>query len=232
MANKYNYLFKYIIIGDPSVGKSNLLMKFAHNKFTDEYQATIGVEFGAKNITFNNQIYRIQIWDTAGQENFRSITRAYYKNSVCAMVVYDITNRDSFEHIVNWIQDIRDQSPKTVLIVLVGNKIDLEDKRVVSYDEGSEFAIKNGIIFEETSAKTGQGIEEIFTKSAKEIVKKMDENYYDLKSETCGIKIGSLRQKNNTNNNSNNNDKNNNNKNFDLKEKSKDVGNKDKKKCC
>ena len=232
MANKYNYLFKYIIIGDPSVGKSNLLMKFAHNKFTDEYQATIGVEFGAKNITFNNQIYRIQIWDTAGQENFRSITRAYYKNSVCAMVVYDITNRDSFEHIVNWIQDIRDQSPKTVLIVLVGNKIDLEDKRVVSYDEGSEFAIKNGFIFEETSAKTGQGIEEIFTKSAKEIVKKMDENYYDLKSETCGIKIGSLRQKNNTNNNSNNNDKNNSNKNFDLKEKSKDVGNKDKKKCC
>ena len=96
------------------------------------------------------------------------------------MVVYDITNRDSFEHILNWIQDIKDQSPKTVLIVLVGNKIDLEDKRVVSYDEGSEFAIKNGFIFEETSAKTGQGIEEIFTKSAKEIVKKMDENYYDL----------------------------------------------------
>ena len=228
MANKYNYLFKYIIIGDPSVGKSNLLMKFAHNKFTDEYQATIGVEFGAKNITFNNQIYRIQIWDTAGQENFRSITRAYYKNSVCAMVVYDITNKESFEHVLNWIQDIKDQSPKTVLIVLVGNKIDLEENRAVSYDEGSEFAIKNGLIFEETSAKTGQGIEEIFLKSAKEIAKKMEENYYDLNSEICGIKRGSIRSKKNNNNDDNSNT----NKNIDLKENSKNEGNKDKKKCC
>ena len=228
MANKYNYLFKYIIIGDPSVGKSNLLMKFAHNKFTDEYQATIGVEFGAKNITFDNQIYRIQIWDTAGQENFRSITRAYYKNSVCAMVVYDITNKESFEHVLNWIQDIKDQSPKTVLIVLVGNKIDLEENRAVSYDEGSEFATKNGLIFEETSAKTGQGIEEIFLKSAKEIAKKMEENYYDLNSEICGIKRGSIRSKKNNNNDDNSNT----NKNIDLKENSKNEGNKDKKKCC
>ena len=195
MANNYNYLFKYIIIGDPSVGKSNILMKFAHNKFTDEYQATIGVEFGAKNIAFNSQIYRIQIWDTAGQENFRSITRAYYKNSVCALVVYDITSRESFEHVQNWIQDIKDQSPKTVLIVLVGNKVDLEENRVVSYDEGSEFAVKNGLIFEETSAKSGQGIEEVFQKSAKEIAKKMEENYYDLNSEICGIKKGSIRNK-------------------------------------
>ena len=194
MANNYNYLFKYIIVGDPSVGKSNLLMKFAHNKFTDEYQATIGVEFGAKNIEFDNQIYRIQIWDTAGQENFRSITRAYYKNSVCAMVVYDITSPDSFQHVQNWIEDIHNQSPKTVLIILVGNKIDLEDKRVISYDEGNELAIKNGMIFAETSAKTGDGIEEIFLKSAKEIVKNMNENYYDLTSEICGIKKGRVKR--------------------------------------
>ena len=114
-AVNFDYLFKYIIIGDAAVGKSNLLLRYAHGQFKPEYQLTIGVEFGAKNITFNNQVYRIQIWDTAGQENFRSITRAYYKNSVCAMVVYDITNRDSFEHIQNWIQDVKDQSPKTVL---------------------------------------------------------------------------------------------------------------------
>ena len=190
MANNYNYLFKYIIIGDASVGKSNLLMKFAHNKFTEEYQTTIGVEFGAKNIQINDQVYRIQIWDTAGQENFRSITRAYYKNCVCAMIVYDITCRESFEHIQNWLQDIRDQSPKTVLIVLVGNKIDLEDKRIISSDEGKDFASKNGIIFMETSAKTGERVNEIFEISAKEIEKKMGENYYDLNSETCGIKKG------------------------------------------
>ena len=213
MANIYNYLFKYIIIGDSSVGKSNLLMKFAHNKFTEDYQATIGVEFGAKNIELNDQIYRIQIWDTAGQENFRSITRAYYKNSVCAMVVYDISNRDSFEHVQNWIEDVRNQSPKTVLIILIGNKIDLEDQRVVTYDEGNEFAMKNGLIFGETSAKTGVGIEEIFSKSVQEIVKNMSKEYYDMTSETCGIKKGNRR------NNSRNRrtSKDNSNNNIDLK---------------
>ena len=199
MSNNYNFLFKYIIIGDPSVGKSNLLMKFAHNKFTDEYQATIGVEFGAKNIEINKKTYRIQIWDTAGQENFRSITRAYYKNSVCAMVVYDITSRSSFEHIVNWIEDVHNQSPKTVTIVLIGNKIDLEDKRVVSFDEGNDFATKNGIIFMETSAKSGEGVDEIFKKSAEEIEKKMAQNYYDLNSETCGIKKGNIEKMNRSN---------------------------------
>ena len=165
-------------------------MKFAHNKFTEEYQTTIGVEFGAKNIQIKDQIYRIQIWDTAGQENFRSITRAYFKNCVCAMVVYDITSRKSFENVQNWLQDVHDQSPKTILIILIGNKIDLENKRDVSYDEGKEYAIKNGLIFMETSAKTGEGVEEIFKQSAEEIDKKIGENYYDLNSEICGIKKG------------------------------------------
>ena len=197
MANKYNYLFKYIIIGDPSVGKSNLLMKFAHNKFTDEYQATIGVEFGAKNITFDNQIYRIQIWDTAGQENFRSITRAYYKNSVCALVVYDISSRDSFNNVSTWIEDCKNQSPKTIFMVLVGNKSDLEDKRQVSKEEGQELADKYGIQFYETSAKTGDNVDAIFYNSADEIAKKIDENYYDLENDTCGIKQGINRQNHN-----------------------------------
>ena len=190
MANIYNYLFKYIIIGDPSVGKSNLLMKFANNKFTEDYEATIGVEFGVKNLQIDNKIYRIQIWDTAGQENFRSITRAYYKNCVCAMVVYDITKRTSFNNVQNWLQDVITQSPKTVLIILIGNKIDLEDKREVIFDEGNEFAIKHGIMFMETSAKTGEGVEEAFRKSVQEIENKIKENYYDLNSETCGIKKG------------------------------------------
>ena len=186
----------------------------------------------------NDQGYRSQIWDTAGQENVRSITRAYYKNSVCAMVVYDITSRDSFEHVQNWLQDIKDQSPKTVLIVLIGNKIDLEENRVVSYDEGSEFAIKNGLIFEETSAKTGQGIEEVFLKSAKEISKKIEENYYDLNSEICGIKKGSIRntkKNNNKNENKNTNSNTNttiNRNNIELNKNNINTPTKDKKKCC
>ena len=116
----FNYLFKYIIIGDAAVGKSNLLLRYTHGQFKQEYQLTIGVEFGAKNIEIDNKIYRIQIWDTAGQESFRSITRAYYKNSVCALIVYDISNRESFNNIASWIEDCRNQSPKTIFIVLIG----------------------------------------------------------------------------------------------------------------
>ena len=201
----YSYLLKYIIIGDPSVGKSNLLMKFANNKFTEEYEATIGVEFGVKNITLDNQIYRIQIWDTAGQENFRSITRAYYKNSVCALVVYDITKRESFENVQSWIQDCRNQSPKTIIMVLVGNKNDLENERDVSFDEGEQFAKNNNMIFYETSAKTGKNVNEIFENTVNNISKKIEENYYDLENDSCGIKVGMIEGNlyNSINNNNN-----------------------------
>ena len=131
----YDYLLKYIIIGDAAVGKSNLLLRFSQDDFKSEYQLTIGVEFGAKNLDIDNKKYRLQIWDTAGQENYRSITRAYYKNSVCAILVYDISNRDSFEHISSWIEDCLAQSPKTVFMVLVGNKSDLNEKRKVTFEE-------------------------------------------------------------------------------------------------
>ena len=186
----FNYLFKYIIIGDSAVGKSNILLRYIHDKFNEEFQSTIGVEFGAKNLKIEDKIYRIQIWDTAGQETFRSITRAYYKNSVCACVVYDITNRNSFQNVKSWIEDCKKQSPKTVYMVLVGNKVDLEDKREVTSEEGSLYAQKNGMLFFETSAKKGKNIEEIFINSSYEIAKRIDNGFYDLTNENCGIKQG------------------------------------------
>ena len=190
MSYSYNYLLKYIIIGDSSVGKSNLLLRYAHDKFNEDYQATIGVEFGAKNVEINNKTFRIQIWDTAGQENFRSITRAYYKNSVCAIIVYDITNKESFNNIQNWIEDCKNQCPKTVFFVLVGNKNDLENERKVSFEEGKKFADSNDILFFESSAKTGNNVEDIFYKSAECISQRINKNVYDLESDSCGIKLG------------------------------------------
>ena len=193
-AVNFDYLFKYIIIGDAAVGKSNLLLRYARGQFKPEYQLTIGVEFGAKNVEIRGKTYRIQIWDTAGQENFRSITRAYYKNSVCALVVYDIASRDSFNNVSTWIEDCKNQSPKTIFMVLVGNKSDLEDRRQVNTEEGQELADKYGMLFYETSAKNGTNVEEIFFNSADEIAKKIDQGYYDLENDACGIKQGINRQ--------------------------------------
>ncbi len=186
----FNYLLKYVIVGDAAVGKSNLLLRYTHGEFKEEYQLTIGVEFGSNNIIVDNNIFRIQIWDTAGQENFRSITRSYYKNSACALIVYDITRKISFDNLVQWIEDCKNSSPKTVFMVLVGNKSDLERNREVTEEEGREFAEKNGMLFFETSAKTGKNVEEVFTQSATLIAKKIKDNYYDLENDSCGIKKG------------------------------------------
>ena len=194
MSNQFDYLLKYIIIGDEEVGKSNLLSHYIDDRFTSEYQSTIGVEFRAKNVVIRNTTYRIQMWDTSGKENFRAITRAYYKNSVCALVVYDISSRDSFNNVSTWIEDCRNNSSEKIFMVLIGNKSDLADKRQVSTEEGRELAEKYEMKFYETSAKTGENVNDIFNDSVDEIDKKMDKNYYDLEKDKCGIKQGNKKQ--------------------------------------
>ena len=169
-AVNFDYLFKYIIIGDAAVGKSNLLLRYAHGQFKPEYQLTIGVEFGAKNVVIRNKTYRIQIWDTAGQEAFQAITRTYYKGAIGALLVYDITRKETFNHIVKWLEEVKSHSNKNICIILIGNKKDLENKRQVTREEGENFAKKNEIMFLETSAKTADCVADAFITSAQVIL--------------------------------------------------------------
>ena len=154
------------------------------------HDVTIGVEFEAANVELNGKVYRLQIWDTAGQETFKSITRNYYKNSACALVCYDITNRDSFENIKSWVEECQTHAPKSLVIYLIGNKLDLEENRQVSREEAEEYAKKNDFGYFECSAKTGIGVDSIFHDSASQIALKIEQNLYNLNLESSGIKMG------------------------------------------
>ena len=189
MSLDFDYLLKFIVIGDSSVGKSNIISKYKENKFDEKGQPSIGVQFIAKNVVIENTTFRLQVWDTAGQETFRSMTRIYYKNSSCAFIVYDITEKESFNHVESWINECKKIAPETVLLVLIGNKSDLNESREVSYEEGLKFAEKNKMLFFETSAKNGVNIENIFKKSVENISNNIKEGKYDLTDDACGIKI-------------------------------------------
>jgi small GTP-binding protein len=163
----YNYTLKFIIIGDSSVGKSNIMNVFVNNNFQDVNESTVGVEFASKIIRVSDLYYRIRIWDTAGQETFRSITSAYYRGTDACLIVYSVTDRKSFESVVSWIIDIRTKSINNIAIALVGNKID--EERQVSTEEGEKIAAEYGLLFFETSAKTTYNINNVFTTIIKKI---------------------------------------------------------------
>lgn len=186
----YAYLFKYIIIGDTGVGKSCLLLQFTDKRFQPVHDLTIGVEFGARMITIDGKQIKLQIWDTAGQESFRSITRSYYRGAAGALLVYDITRRDTFEHLTSWLEDARQHSSSNMVIMLIGNKSDLESSREVSREEGEQFAKEHGLIFTETSAKTAAGVEDSFINTAKHINDMIKKGVFDVNNEANGIKIG------------------------------------------
>jgi len=187
----YAYLFKYIIIGDTGVGKSCLLLQFTDKRFQPVHDLTIGVEFGARMINIEDKQIKLQIWDTAGQESFRSITRSYYRGAAGALLVYDITRRETFSHLSSWLEDARKHSNKDMTIMLIGNKSDDVQKRQVSFEEGQAFAQEHGLEFLETSAKTADNVQEAFVNTAGEIYRKIKEGIFDVSNETYGIKVGS-----------------------------------------
>jgi Ras-related protein Rab-2A len=184
---KPDYTIKYIIVGNAYVGKSNIIYRFVENKFSENYKATINLDFSYKNMKINDKIFRIQLWDTAGQEEFQSISRGYYKSGACALVVYDITDRETFNNVSSWVEECKNNGPSTITLVLVGNKIDLEDNRKVTYEEGEDFANRNNMQFFETSALNGTNIDKLFNDTVESINRKIEENYY--KDKDCGIEF-------------------------------------------
>ncbi|SAM02110.1 hypothetical protein [Absidia glauca] len=173
------------------VGKSCLLIQFTDKRFNAGRELTIGVEFGTRFISVDDKQIKLQIWDTAGQESFRSITQSYYRGAAGALLVYDITRRESFDHISTWLADVRKHANPHTTIVLVGNKSDLgENKRQVSYEEAEQFAKDNGIsLFLETSAKSASNVEEVFVKTAEKVYEKIKAGEF-TNNETSGIRLG------------------------------------------
>ena len=165
----YDLLFKLILIGDSSVGKSNILLKYLKNEFDQNSRATVGVEFGTKNIMINDKKIKIQIWDTAGQERYRSITSAYYKGAKGALIVYDITRQNTFENIDKWISDLKLNGDKNICIVILGNKSDLNNQREVDKDLGMKKAAMYKTAFMETSALNGENITKAFDEIIEQI---------------------------------------------------------------
>ncbi|KAK8948517.1 Ras-related protein RABA1d [Platanthera zijinensis] len=159
----YDYLFKLVLIGDSGVGKSNLLSRFTRNEFNLESKSTIGVEFATKSLNVDGKVIKAQIWDTAGQERYRAITSAYYRGAVGALLVFDVTRRDTFENIERWLRELRQHTDPNIVVMLVGNKSDLRHLVSVSTDDGKALAERESLFFLETSALESTNVEKAFS---------------------------------------------------------------------
>ncbi|KAI0052862.1 ras-domain-containing protein [Auriscalpium vulgare] len=204
----YDFLMKYIVIGEAGTGKSCLLHHFTHNSFKDHSQHTIGVEFSSRTVKLGEKRIKLQLWDTAGQERFRSVTRSYYRGAAGAILVYDITNRDSFLNLSRWLGDARALASPQLVVVLVGNKSDREDEREVEWAEASRWAAEHGskchppfvasflttlhidVHFLETSSLTGDNVEAPFLLAARSILLSIESGALDPEKAGSGVSYG------------------------------------------
>ena len=170
MEDSYDFIFKVVILGDSGVGKTGITNRYLNETFIENTKTTVGVEFGAKKLDIDGKVVKIQIWDTAGQERYRSVTSAYYKGAKGVFLVYDITQLSSFHSIDKWIHEVKVAAGNDVLVFLIGNKLDLSEKREVSYEIAKSKAEELGITYCETSAKTSENINKIFEDISKVIV--------------------------------------------------------------
>mmetsp|Transcript_547 Transcript_547/g.1023 ORF Transcript_547/g.1023 Transcript_547/m.1023 type:complete len:207 (-) Transcript_547:299-919(-) len=165
MSDPYDHLFKLLLVGDEAVGKSSILLRFTDNTFNEKQPSTIGVDFKVKMMDVNGLALKISLWDTAGQERFRTLTSSYYRGAQGIVLTYDVTRRETFDHLGQWLEEVDKYTPggrRDVILVLCGNKVDLEEERKVSKREGEAWARERGMLFIECSAKTKLGIQQVF----------------------------------------------------------------------
>ena len=179
-------VYKVLLLGDSTVGKTCFLKKYTDKTFQDVHMSTIGLDYRVKTMTLKSgKVVKLQIWDTAGQDRFRAITKNYYKGANGIILIYDVTSIQTYENVKNWITQIREEASPNVIIYIAGNKIDLEEERKIKTEEGQKLAEELGLPFFETSAKTGVNINESF----EDLVEKIDEVYSKLEDKSGGNKV-------------------------------------------
>jgi len=190
LVEAYDFLLKIIIIGESGSGKSCLLHHFINNSFKEHSQHTIGVEFSSRTISVGEKKIKLQLWDTAGQERFRSVTRSYYRGAAGALLVYDITNRQSFLNLSRWLADARALGSPHLVTVLVGNKSDRDEDREVDWSEASRWASENDVHFVESSSLTGDNVEAPFALAARSVLLAIESGALDPEKPGCGVSYG------------------------------------------
>ena len=163
--------FKLVLLGESSVGKSSLVLRFVKGQFHEFQESTIGAAFLTQTVQIDDTTVKFEIWDTAGQERYHSLAPMYYRGAQAAIVVYDISNKETFQKAQNWIKELQRQASPNIVIALAGNKLDLASKRAVTYEEAKQYADETSLLFMETSAKTAANVMEIFTSIAKKLPK-------------------------------------------------------------
>lgn len=192
MTDRYLYQFQYILVGDKGVGKSSLLESFANNKFQENVQSTVGIDFHTKTATIDSHNFKLQLWDTAGQERFRAVVRPYFRNAVGAILVFDINNESTFTILTELITEVKDNSkPGLPYFILVGNKSDFNDgDRQVLESQAQEFASLHQMEYIETSAKLGRNIDQVFRQLTRKIYSAIQDGSIVIDNQWRGVKIG------------------------------------------
>lgn len=189
--DRYLYQFRLIIIGESTVGKSCLLRRFTDSRFVEHNDPTVGVDFHTKLVQIDGHHLKLQLWDTAGQERFRAITRSYFRNAVGALLVFDISDRQTFAKLPEWMDDVlQSAKPHTPVFILIGNKSDLDRQRQVQYKEAQQFANHHKMDYCETSARSGEKVEEAFTLLGRRIYEAIQDGSVQVGNGWDGVKKG------------------------------------------